>query len=442
MSKFVSHSSSETYYKNQLDIITKENKSIKDKSQILEKQNLELQKSLYELGFNYRHLLNLMNKTSHNYSTNFQNDLDLSIFLNLEPKKEMSVESFRDGTNFKFIEEFEGHEGAVYAVRFSKCGKFLASCSFDHTIHILKGFNQKPFVLSKLHSEVISDIKWSYNSDFLLSGGYDHIVNIFDVGKSELAHSFFIEEPGLIQTVEFSSENENIIYVGSSNKSIYLFDARSSNNSKSSIISEIKANSSVNTLASLPTNNHLLLAGTSKGILEIFDLRKKKSCLESIQNSSEPISHISVSQNKMKDISYGEFFIGLNSYDNVIRVYESSKMKVISTCVGHSNKNLPIKGSFCINCFMEKNQNLDKEKKEKVLFATGSSDHKVYIFDIKKETEIQPLQVIEDYSGVVNCVDFHPKVPLLATGSSDFSIKLWGSTQLDFTDFNSFADLR
>ncbi|CAI9730443.1 repeat-containing 26-like [Octopus vulgaris] len=56
--------------------------------------------------------------------------------------------------------------------------------------------------------------------------------------------------------------------------------------------------------------------------------------------------------------------------------------------------------------------------------ASGSEDHKVYIWHIRKEV---PITVLEGHTRTVNCVHWNPKVPsMLASVSDDGTIRIWG----------------
>ena len=52
------------------------------------------------------------------------------------------------------------------------------------------------------------------------------------------------------------------------------------------------------------------------------------------------------------------------------------------------------------------------------------SDHKVYVWHIKREIAIS---VLEGHTRTVNCVHWNPQVPsMLASASDDGSIRIWG----------------
>ncbi|KAK7103941.1 WD repeat-containing protein 26-like isoform X2 [Littorina saxatilis] len=56
--------------------------------------------------------------------------------------------------------------------------------------------------------------------------------------------------------------------------------------------------------------------------------------------------------------------------------------------------------------------------------ASGSEDHKVYIWHSKRD---QPVVTLEGHSHTVNCVHWNPKVPsMLVSASDDGTVRVWG----------------
>ncbi|THD27719.1 putative cytosolic iron-sulfur protein assembly protein 1 [Fasciola hepatica] len=114
------------------------------------------------------------------------------------PFDEMLVSSSYDDTINLYKEEMDdwtlavtlnGHSSTVWKVEFSPCGKILASCSTDCTVKLwtvraeadkFKGASW--FCLSTLaghHTDVVFDLAWSHDGEYLASVGADNRLCIF-----------------------------------------------------------------------------------------------------------------------------------------------------------------------------------------------------------------------------------------------------------------------
>ncbi len=71
-------------------------------------------------------------------------------------------------------------------------------------------------------------MNWSKDSSELLSGGYDHLVKLWDIQKGKNIGTF--SAAGFIQSVQYNPADNNTFFVGTTNKQILMFDKRQSNN--------------------------------------------------------------------------------------------------------------------------------------------------------------------------------------------------------------------
>jgi COMPASS component SWD3 len=70
---------------------------------------------------------------------------------------------------YQLLETLSGHSQSITGVKFSPDGRMIASCSADATInlHLLDGTLLRTFLG---HEKGISDIGWSTDSKYLVSG--------------------------------------------------------------------------------------------------------------------------------------------------------------------------------------------------------------------------------------------------------------------------------
>ncbi|KAJ5072893.1 wd40 repeat protein [Anaeramoeba ignava] len=444
-------SNSENYYKNHLKTISKENKILKKKFDQFEKENIDLKRSIFELSYHYNNLLFQFESSGKKYQPIHQGEIDKffikehsdhSFNFSSQLNNQENEDQSKDKGHFTFLDELRGHTGAVYTTKFSYCGKFLASCSYDQTVRIWRDSNNEPIILKGDHKQMILDIQWTRDSNYILSGGYDRQLTLFNLTEPEEYETYLLPENALIQSIEFHPEQQNIFFSGCSNKMVYVLDKRKHDKNRGSIVSIIKNDSVVNTMKAFKNYSSLVI-GDSKGILKFFDLRKMNEPLNSIQSSDRPISYIGSSNDYFdlrrsrheKKERFDRTLIAVNSFDNILRIYQQPKMKLITSFIGHTNKNWPIKNSIFVgkDSYFHSNSKTstissdsDSKINEKTLVATGSSDHKIYIFEIIENSQNSIYQVIEGHNSIVYSATFHPYEPILATSSDDSSIKLWG----------------
>ncbi|KAF9365893.1 hypothetical protein BGX34_007701 [Mortierella sp. NVP85] len=332
-----------------------------------------------------------------------------------------------DGKQFYLKNDLKGHQGAVYAVQYSPNGKFLATGSFDKTVRIWDGTtNQNEVYVLKGHGLNISDLAWGYDSSLLLSAAYDKTCKLWDVESGRLLDSF--EGEGFVQCVRFHPQGKWHHY----------------------------------TMARYVYHDGLtVISGDSSGYLKTWDIRMGR-VQQSILNepTKKPISHIAVSKQRggsMDSIDLADTeeqesrWLAVNSYDNVIRVYDrgfeppTTIPRLIHSLKGYRNKHWPIKSAFfhgkdCKTLRRSgKVRGADGDEPQSILsdkdvplessliLASGSMDPYVYLFDVGAgDGQYELLQKLSGHTDRVYDVDFHPIDHVLVSGSADMSVKVWG----------------
>ncbi|KAF9425460.1 hypothetical protein BGZ94_007514 [Podila epigama] len=327
-----------------------------------------------------------------------------------------------DGRQFFLKNDLKGHQGAVYAVQYSPNGKFLATGSFDKTLLVLKG-----------HGLNISDLAWGYDSSLLLSAAYDKTCKLWDVQSGKLLDSFegegFVQKESSVSPSTLTFKNDAMI------NSIYVYH-----------------------------DGLTVISGDSSGYLKTWDVRTGK-VLQSILNepSKKPIANIAVSRQRgtAEGVHLAETeepesrWLAVNSYDNVIRVYDrgfeppTTMPRLIHSLKGYRNKHWTIKSAFFhgkdyiagaaarrpgkvrggVDGEILQSVSSDKDipLESSLLLASGSMDPYVYLFDVGSgDGQYELLQKLGGHTDRVYDVDFHPIDHVLASGSADFSVKVWG----------------
>ena len=244
----------------------------------------------------------------------------------------------RGGRIFRKLGELRGHRGAVYCSKFSPCGRFLASGSFDKKALIWNVAKQQQIASLVQHQQLIMDCAWSGDSSQLLTGSYDHSCILWDVQQPQVVSCIKSNGDSFIQTLQFSIFHPYHAWLGTSQNQLELVDLRikqqtseiaqttstliwqndsiisAIHQSRSDSTSELgKKGDGKNIATGSSVGEHYILTGDARGALKTWDIRMP-GCHSVLVNDEghHPISGISA----IKDI------IAVNSYDNVLRVYQ------------------------------------------------------------------------------------------------------------------------
>jgi COMPASS component SWD3 len=272
---------------------------------------------------------------------------------------------------FQYKYDLRGHTGPVYIVQFSPSGQLVASGGFDHTVRvwdIQRPARQEEVHCLAEHSLNVSDVAWSSDSSTLLSGSYDQTVRAWSVGTGQSTGSWRVSPKGaFVQKVAFRPASESqVILVATTQKHVLAYDRRApaADAGAQQPIFTLENDTMVNTLACYRDGVHVL-SGDKHGVVKYWDLRTLKE-VESARvlngEQGKPISHIEISapiEDGVAERADGTpddgRYVAVNSYDNVLRVYEraaagarSSRLELVHALKGHQNKNWPIRCSWYV----------------------------------------------------------------------------------------------
>ncbi|GJD09037.1 WD repeat-containing protein 5 [Galdieria sulphuraria] len=460
MLKTTNSSSSDSFYKKQIEQLTKEKKQLKERLELLESENHDLRRSVFELSvskaskeevFDLDVALIPTNEDNNEYRTSTNTSFE-GYLHNMEwdwkdPSKGESGSFSRFGWKF----DLAGHLGAVYVVEFSKCGRLIGSGSQDKSLRIwqLDKPTEPALLLMDAHTSSISDLCWNSDSTNLATCGYDRQVKEWSLEEGATIKwlaSYSLS--GLVQNVEFCKGQPQLLVASTSQGNIHMLDRRTQ---KSTNV--ITNDCSVNSIY-VHYDGILVTSGDHRGYIKRWDMRYFSKPLEVFYNSKRPISHLEVSRPREEEEGQ---YLAVNAFDNTIRVYDrggyllgsscTDSLKLLHTLKGIKSQNWPIRCSFYqgadflrfIKSGLSSKDRLDTREgnplsgisfsnsvanqtsnihslvplsnyrpQETLTLASGSADGNIYIYDVG-----QPE------------VCFHPTEPIFASCSADYLIKIW-----------------
>jgi COMPASS component SWD3 len=383
----------DAFYKKQLEIAAKERKLLQERLEALEKENRELRRSVFELSLRRSALGGVFDLTAAldgAPAVNDRNEEAAEALRSAEERPTLNdprdlaleaapaaravtapamssgafTQSSSQGRRGSLIcrAQLTGHKGAVYALSWSPCGRYLASGAFDRTLRLWSIDQHHPRLLgvvSEAHATNISDLSWTTDAHRLFSAGFDHHVREWDFqtltgdgGSSDIERHATRDwdlSRGLVLCLANDPADDSAIYAGTSNGFVCRLDRRAQQASglvgsrPSSPVPGLpprpdKAIDRVLTSASgigmvnsmVFVEHNMLLMGDSQGFIHIFDLRKPDAALFSQLNddAGNPIAHIQRSAS-------GSYY-AVSAFDDRLRVYDASSLR---SCLQHGSAN-------------------------------------------------------------------------------------------------------
>lgn len=287
------------------------------------------------------------------------------------------------------------HKGEVYSIDFSKCGKFIASSSYDMTVMIHNVYSEcETIQIFRGHKNAVLQVKWSKEENCLFSCSADKKVNVWDIESGQKVRSF-AGHTGVVNSIDVI--NINLISSCSDDGCIKFWDLR---NKKS-----------------IYTINHeypLLALRADKNGSQVF-----VSCVDCTIKSYDCKKY--ESQHEFKghadyitglDINHEETVLASLSADRNLICWDPQPFSMTEDRILFTLKAPKYNIDYNLIKLRFNNDNL---------LACGSGDNYLYIYDYKQKSLKYTLP---GHKGTVNDVAFHPLEPIVATCSSDQTIFL------------------
>jgi len=279
----------------------------------------------------------------------------------------------------------------VSSVAFSPNSRYVLSGGQDRKLW-LWDFNRATLRFVKGHSDIIGSVSFSSDGRYALSGSRDRKVLLWDVNQGQLIRLYtYRGHSGFVSSVSFSSDNRYALSAGY-DKTVRVWDI--GNRSLVRRIKDSGWDSDWILSAALSPNSDYILSGSRKKIrLWHFSGQRRHSF------SGQEYFH------SVKFFPNGEKLVS-GSSDNTVRVWEVESGNLSQTFWGHSESVLSVDISS-----------------DASYIVSGSKDNTVRLWDVNSG---QSLHIFKEPSNNVNSVTFSQPGHCILSGGDD-GIYLWNT---------------
>ncbi|GBB84430.1 hypothetical protein RclHR1_01100022 [Rhizophagus clarus] len=290
-----------------------------------------------------------------------------------------------------------GHQGEIFTVRFNPTGEHIASGSFDRTILLWNTYGDCiNYGVLKGHNGAIMELQWSRDSSKIFSCATDKTVGVWDVTTGTRVKKFK-GHTSFINSVSAARRGNEILVSGSDDGTVKIWDLRQKD-AVDTFVNQYQI-----TATCFSEAGDLVFAGCLDNDITAWDLRKKAQAYI-LKGHQDTITGVKLSPD-------GSYLLS-NSMDNTVRVWDvkpfapNNRLLKIFEGAPHS---------------FEKNLIRPAWSSDGSQIASGSGDRTVVVWDFSSR---KILYKLPGHKGCVNEVDFHPKEPIIVSGSTDRQIFL------------------
>ncbi|XP_025074066.1 DDB1- and CUL4-associated factor 8 isoform X2 [Pogonomyrmex barbatus] len=303
------------------------------------------------------------------------------------------------------------HQGCVNALNFNQKGNLLASASDDLAVVIWDwAVGKKRHWFMSGHTSNMFQAKWlPLDVEYLMvtcaRDGQVRLLDLkHDTSKKLAAHR------GPSHKLAVHPETPHVVFSAGEDARVFSIDIRESKPNKLLVVKEGSSEVQLFSIHSNPFNSNEFCVGGRSHYVRVYDRRKVstplyKLCPDHLTGNKHAHVTCAVYNHNGTEIlaSYNDEDIYL--FDRLM----SSRVDYAHRYQGHRNS-VTVKG---VNFFGPKSEYV----------ISGSDCGNIFIWD--KNTEAVVQWMAGDKQGVVNCLEGHPHIPILATSGLDYDVKIW-----------------
>jgi len=291
-----------------------------------------------------------------------------------------------------------GHQAEVYTLKFSPDGQSLASGSFDKQIFLWQVYGEsKNYLVLRGHKNSVLELFWSSDSSHIYSASADKTAGEWDAftGKRTKKMS---EHTSFVHSICPARRSKQLCVTCSDDGCAKLWDLRQ----RKSLLTL----QHMFPLTSVCFDDHAtsIFTGGIDNLIRCWDTRKSDQESFILSGHRDTITSLRLDP-------YGSYLLS-NSMDNDICIWDIRPFAPVQRCIKSFNG---ASNNF-ENSLIKSNWSHDG-----TMITSGSGDRMVYVWDT---TTREIKYRLPGHLGCVNEADFHPKEPIVGSGSSDKRIYL------------------
>ncbi|XP_020288878.1 DDB1- and CUL4-associated factor 8 isoform X2 [Pseudomyrmex gracilis] len=326
----------------------------------------------------------------------------------------------------KLMYHLNEHQGCVNALNFNQKGNLLASASDDLTVVIwdwARGKKQHWFMSG--HTSNMFQAKWlPLDVEYLMvTCARDGQVRLLDIkhntSKKLAAHR------GPSHKLAVHHETPHVVLSAGEDARVFSIDIRESKPNKLLVVKEGSSEVQLYSIHSNPFNSHEFCVGGRCHHVRVYDRRKVSTPLHKLYPDhlkGNKHAHVTCA---VYNYNGTEILASYNDED----IYLFDRLS--TTPVNYAHRYEGHRNSATV-----KGVNFFGPKSEYVI--SGSDCGNIFIWD--KNTEAVVQWMAGDKQGVVNCLEGHPHIPILATSGLDYDVKIWIPSCAEPPTMKSFAN--